>query len=115
MMNISDRITTMKPYLGGAAVGAVAAIAISFSTGWVVTATNMQDQVAAAKINAFAQTCEQNAAAFWTGEGNELAALNGWRNDDRKALAERFSASLSADKNLHQAIQSRCDKLLRPA
>lgn len=113
-MNISDRIATLKPYLGGAVVGAVAVIAVGFSADWLVTTGTMQEQVSKARVNAFAQICEREAAAHWKNQGKEMAALDGWRNEERTALAKKFSVDLSADKTLDEAIQDRCDSLLEP-
>lgn len=113
-MNVSDRITTLKPYIVGGVVGAVAVIAVGFSADWLVTTGTMHDQVSQARIDAFAQICEQDATAHWKNQGKEMAALDGWRNEARTALAEQFSANLSTDKSLDKAIQSRCDSLLEP-
>lgn len=114
-MNISERVTALKPYITGAVIGGVATIAVGFGAGWVVTSDTMDEAVSQAQVSAYAQVCEQNATAHWTSQGNELASLDGWRNEDRKALAEQFSANLSPDKAAQSAILNRCSSLLDPA
>jgi hypothetical protein len=114
-MLFSDRLTAVKPYAIGTALGAVVALVIGFSADLIVTTTTLDDQVQSARVDAFAEVCERRAAAHWTGQGKDLADLDGWSNDDREALAKQFTDGLSSDAGLDGAIQDRCAGLLEPA
>lgn len=114
-MNISERIAVAKPVVIGGVVGAVAALTVGFSANLLVSTSTMDENVAQARIEAFAQLCEQNARAHWQSQGKELAALDGWRNDEREALADEFAKGLTSDASLNKGIADRCDDLLQPA
>jgi hypothetical protein len=113
-MLFSDRMAAVKPYAIGTGLGAVAALMIGFSADLMVTTGTAQAQADRARIDAFAQVCEQQAARHWTAEGKDLADLDGWRNDQRENLAKRFTAGLSTEARLDGDIQDQCESLLKP-
>ncbi|RDD62450.1 hypothetical protein [Ferruginivarius sediminum] len=114
-MNISDRISAAKPFVIGGVVGAVAALIVGFSGNMLVSTGTMEEKVTQARIEAFSQICDRNARAHWQSQGKEIAALDGWRNDEREALAEKFAKDLSSDTSLSRGIVDRCEDLLRAA
>lgn len=114
-MNISEKITAAKPVLIGGVIGAVAALTVAYSANLVVSTSTMNERVTEAQVQAYGELCEQNARAHWLSEGNELAALDGWRNEARTALAQQFAEGMTEDASLNDGIADRCDNLLQPA
>ncbi len=114
-MNMNDTLTSLKPYAVGAVLGAIGLAVVGFSSGYIVTAETMKENVTTAQVNALAQVCRRDAAAHWKGEGNVMAALKGWTNQDRAGLSEQFSADLSDNDGLRASIEDRCSELLEPA
>lgn len=110
---IKTRITMAKPYIVGAVIGAVATVIIEFNAGWVVTVGTHKQELAQASVSAMATVCAQQAGVHWTTEGNEMSALDGWSNDERDALAERFTPQLNDVKT--DAITRLCGRMLRQA
>ena len=111
-MNIKENIETAKPFVIGGVVGAVAALAIAFAGGFVVTSSTMNDTVRDARVMALAQVCQGVATEHWLAEGNSADGLSGWRNEARTALAERFVPT-TADAELRADISNACGRLLR--
>lgn len=110
---IQTRFATIKPYLIGAVVGGVAMIITSLNAGWVVGAGSHGDALAEARINAVASVCAQQANAQWLSDGRDASALEGWSNDERKALAERFTPQMQDIQG--SKITRMCSRILRPA
>lgn len=111
-MNIKDNIETAKPFVIGGVVGAVAALAIAFAGGFVVTTNAMNDTVREARIMTLAQVCQGVATEHWLAEGNTAEGLSGWRNEERTLLAEQFVPAI-ADEDLRGDISNTCGRLLR--
>lgn len=110
---VKARITAGKPYLIGGVLGAIALLVIEFNAGWVVTAGTHTDELAKARLEAVATVCAVQASQHWIAEGNETAALEGWSNDKRDQLAERFTPHLE---NIRATEIARlCGRMLKPA
>lgn len=114
-MAIKDTYGRLKPYLAGAAIGAVAAVVIGFGSGWVVQASTMERNVHEAKVAVLAEVCQSNAVQHWRDQGREMTALRGWRNEERKQLATQFAPSLADSEAIREAVVDSCDRLLRAA
>lgn len=89
------RLVKAKPYIVGGAIGAVATVVVQFNAGWVVTTGTHEEGLAEARISAMANVCAQQAGAYWLGEGRMMTSLEGWSNDERDTLAQRFTPQLS--------------------
>lgn len=110
---MQKRFATIKPYLIGAVVGGIVMIVVSLKAGWVVGAGGHHSAVIDARLDVVATVCAQQANAQWLADGNEASGLEGWSNEDRKALAERFTPELE---NIESAdITRMCNRILRPA
>lgn len=107
------KFATAKPYIGGAIIGAIVTVIIEFSNGWVVSAGTHAQEIAEARINAVASVCAQQARKYWTTQGNEMAALDGWTNDKRETLAKRFTPTL--EKVEESSVSDLCGEMLNPA
>lgn len=110
---MQTRFATIKPYLIGAVVGGLAMIIVSLKAGWVVGAGSHGSALAEARINAVAAVCAQQAHAQWLSDGNDMSALAGWSNDERKALAERFTPQMQDIQS--SKVTRMCNRILRPA
>jgi hypothetical protein len=114
-MNIGEYVTTIKPYAGGAVIGAVGLAIVAFSADWVVTKGTMQENVKNAKISTLAQVCERTAENNWKKQGRKLSELEGWDNDQRQELAKQFAPAVIESGEIREDIIDQCDDLLRPA
>lgn len=110
---LKTRITASKPYLIGGVLGAVALLIIEFNAGWVVAAGTHTNQLAEARLEAVATVCAMQASRYWIAEGNETAALEGWSNDKRDQLAERFTPQIKDIRT--SEITRLCGRMLKPA
>lgn len=110
--NIKSRITTGKPYILGGVIGAVAMAIVAFNAGWVVGAGTHANAITEARINAVATVCSVQARQHWMTEGNENASLEGWNNDVRDELAERFTPKMEEIRA--SKITRLCGKMLKP-
>ena len=108
-----SRIVHLGHYLVGAAIGALVAIVLSFTTGWVVQAKSVDKIVRDARVEAFAAVCVARSIAEWEKEGHELGALGGVTNEDRMALVNRFIPATEASDGLESAIATVCNNMLR--
>lgn len=107
------RFATLKPYLIGAVVGGLAMAIVGLKAGWVVGAGSHDRALTEARINAVATVCAQQANAQWLADGKETSALEGWTNEERKALARRFTPRMQDISS--SEITRMCDRILRPA
>lgn len=114
MNDTVGRRKSLKSYVIGGAVGALAVLVVGFSTGWIVTGARMQSEVQQATVAAFAQICESNALASWKQQGKSIENLGGWGNDSREALAKRFAPTLPSDATYRQKVIDSCNDMLRP-
>lgn len=114
-MTMKNKIAGLKPYLGGAAVGAVAVIVLGFGSGFVVQTSTMNENVENAKVSILAEVCQQNALVHWQEQGRETDGLRGWRNEERTQLATQFAPTLGDGESIRQAVINSCDRLLRSA
>lgn len=114
-MDIRETVGGFKPHLIGGVIGAIAVTVLGFSMDWVVSTGNMEQQVREARVNLLAQVCEVNAEAHWVDSGNELAALEGWDNEDRKNLASQFTPDIEGISAISEDVTDECDDALRPA
>lgn len=112
-MSLSERLQHLKPYATGAAVGIVTAAIVGFSADWIVMKGTMDQEVRAAKVAVLAQVCQETAGAHWKEQGNQTAALEGWRNEERTKLAEQFAPTFISN-DYRGAVVESCDRLLRP-
>lgn len=107
------RISAAKPYLIGGVLGAIALLIVQFNAGWVVAAGTHTNALAEARLEAVATVCAMQAGQHWLAEGNETTALEGWSNDSRDQLAERFTPQI---KDIRAAEITRlCGRMLKPA
>lgn len=111
-MSVSDYISKAKPYLWGGAVGIVATLVVQFGAGWVVTTETMQSQVAQAETRVLASVCANEGRTYWTSHGNEMQALEGWDNERRLDLAQRFTPEVQ--KAPLERVTDRCNERLNP-
>ncbi len=110
---MQKRFATIRPYLVGAVVGGIVIMIVSLKAGWVVGAGGHRSALNEARLEVVATVCAQQANAQWLADGNEASGLDGWSNEDRKALAEQFTPELE---NIEGAdITSLCNEILRPA
>lgn len=109
---VKAKLTASKPYLVGAVIGAIVTVIVQFNAGWVVTAGTHAQELAKARISAVATVCAQQASKYWTTEGHELSALEGWTNEQRDELAKRFTPKL--EKAQESEVADLCDDMLRP-
>jgi len=117
-MDFKDRLNALKPYVGGAVIGAIAITIVGFSADWVVTAGTLDQKVQSAKVTVLAEVCEKSAAQAWKRDGNKMAALEGWDNEEREQLAEKFAPVLADEAGKYDyrdEVVDRCDELLEPA
>lgn len=117
-MDIKDRLTALKPYAGGAIIGAIAITIVGFSADWVVTAGTLDKKVQSAKVDVLAQVCERSAAQAWQQDGNKMTALEGWDNEHREQLAKKFAPVIAPGSDTYDyrdEVVDRCDELLEPA
>lgn len=110
---MQTRFATIKPYLIGAVVGGLVMIIVSLKAGWVVGAGSHDSALAEARLNAVATVCAQQANAQWLADGKEASALEGWSNDEREALAKRFTPQVANIRG--SEITRMCNRILRPA
>ncbi len=116
-MNKADSIAAAKPYLIGAAIGAVAISIIGFSGGLVVSTGTMASEVQAARVATLSEVCAAGAKKHWLDGGNEMAALEGWDNEApaRNKLAEEFTPTVAEIDSIRGEIVEACGDALRPA
>lgn len=114
-MNIGEYVTKLKPYATGAIAGAAALAIVAFSAGWVVTHGTMNQNIEKAKVSVLAQVCERSAADHWKNQGNKLAELEGWDNDQRAKLAKQFAPTVVDAGEMREDVIDQCDELLQPA
>lgn len=107
------RIATGRPYIIGGFIGAIAISIVAFNAGWVVSAGAHTNAVQKAQLTAVATVCAMQATAFWAAEGNKEAALEGWSNDARDQLVERFTPNLEDIRA--SEIKQLCGSMLKPA
>lgn len=111
--NVKARIATGKPYIIGGIVGAFAMTLVAFNAGWVVAVGTHSNAVRKAELEAVATVCAMQARQHWLAEGNESAGLEGWTNDARDQLAERFTPHLKAVQA--DDITRLCGRMLKSA
>jgi cytochrome P450 len=113
-MTNKERLASFKPVIGGVVVGAIATLIVGFSGGWLVTTNTMADEVRSAQVAAYAEVCAANSVADWKGNGQTMAALEGWDNRDaREALAKRFMPAAAGE--LTSDIQRACERGIQSA
>ncbi len=115
-MSIGQTYERAKPWVGGALAGIAVAAVVGFSADWIYAAGTVESKVHNAKVDTLAQVCEMNAERYWTDEqGMKLAKLEGWDNDQRGKLAEKFAPSMpNPAKGLHADVVDACDEALQP-
>jgi len=115
-MRTEDVTKTLKPVLGGAVGGILVATVAAFSFNWIYTAGTLNEQVHQARVSSLAQICESNAEHYWTDEqGMKMAKLEGWGNDQRAKLANRFAPEVPNDSAYHEDVVDACGEALQPA
>lgn len=113
-MNTERILDRGKPYLLGGVLGVIAAVAIGFGAGWVVTSDTMAEEVHSARTNAYATVCATNSMESWKDQGNELGALDGYSNEERDALVKQNMPVLpSTNSNLSESIEDTCEDKIR--
>lgn len=112
---IGDIMSRVKPYLVGGLGGAVAITIIGFSADWVVATGTMERQVQEARVAALAEVCEVNAEKHWADTGKKVAALEGYNNEEREKLAERFTPHIKDFEQISEDVTDHCEEALRPA
>lgn len=114
--NVKARIATGRPYIIGGFIGAVAVTVVAFNSGWVVGAGTHTNAVQRAQLEAVATVCAIQANQHWLAEGNQTASLEGWSNDARDQLAERFTPQLEEIAGLKASEITRlCGRMLKSA
>jgi hypothetical protein len=115
-MSIGNTIEKAKPYVGGALGGIAVAAVVGFSADWIYAAGTVETKVHNARVDALSEICETNAEQYWTKKKDmKLAKLEGWDNDKREKLADKFAPSLPKDAGYHSDVVSACDDALKPA
>lgn len=110
---VKTKITAGKPYIVGGVLGAIVMLIVEFNAGWVVAAGTHTNELAKARLNAVASVCAVQASNHWIAEGYETAALDGWSNEDRDQLAERFTPQVEDIRTAE--ITRLCGRMLKPA
>jgi len=114
-MSIGDTIEKAKPYVGGALGGIAVAAVVGFSADWIYAAGTVETKVQNARVGALSEICEMNAEQYWTKKKDmKLAKLEGWNNDKREKLADKFAPSVPKDADYHSDVVNACDDALRP-
>lgn len=111
-MSVKQGLQKARPWLWGGAIGIVATLIVEFAAGWVVTTQTMQEKVAEAEVRVLANVCADRGRSYWTAQGHEIKALEGWDNQQREQIAERFTPEL--EKVDLQRVTSRCGQILNP-
>lgn len=114
MANFSDKWATLKPYVIGAVIGAVAVPVIGIWRGDLVTAGTHSSQVTTATVEAQAAICEALARLRHESEGGaSLAGTQG--RQAREALAGEF-AVMPGQTEANDAVRRACaNRLARAA
>lgn len=86
---------------------------VAFNAGWVMAIGTHTNAVQKAQVEAVATVCAIQARQHWLAEGNESAALDGWSNDARDQLAERFTPQLKEVRA--SDITRQCGRMLKSA
>jgi hypothetical protein len=114
--NVKARIATGRPYIIGGVIGAVAISVVAFNAGWVVAIGTHTNAVQQGQLEAVATVCAAQANQYWLAEGNKTASLEGWSNDARDQLAERFTPRLEEIAGLKTSEITRlCGRMLKSA
>lgn len=109
MATFGDKWTTVKPYVVGLVIGAVAVPVIGIWRGDLVTAGTHSTQLTTATVDAQAAICEALAREHHAAEGG--VSLAGHQNRQaREALAREFSilpGQAAADEAVRRACTNR--------
>lgn len=112
-MNISERMTALKPYIAGFVVGLIAAPAIAFGAGWVTTTRASVAAVESARIATLASVCSATATSLAAAGNMDLAKLRGYSNrEQRDRLVESAMAELAVPPELLGRVTSGCSRTL---
>lgn len=111
-MSLTEHVRRAKPYVWGGVVGIVATLIVEFGAGWVVTTDTMREQVAQAETRVLASVCANEGRTFWTSQGREMEALDGWDNEKRARIANRFTPDI--EKVALNRVTERCGNMLNP-
>lgn len=111
-MSLTQHIRSAKPYVWGGVIGIVATLIVEFSAGWVVTTDTMREKVAAAETRVLASVCANEGRTYWTSQGRQMQALDGWDNEKRASIADRFTPEV--EKVPLNRVTQRCGDKLNP-
>jgi hypothetical protein len=112
-MELKNMSSGFKGFLGGVVGGLLLALVIGFGFDLVVTEAKLALEKHDAKVVALAEACEKKAVNHWQDQGKALAELEGFTNEDRKLLAQRFSVNIDGDERVMRQIVEACDDALR--
>ena len=112
-MALKNNLGAVKPFIGGTVAGLLLALVIGFGFDLVVTEAKLALEKQDAKVAALAEACEKKAVNDWREQGKALAELDGFTNEDRKLLAQRYAVNIENDDRVLRQIVEACDDALR--
>lgn len=105
---------TLKGFLGGTVIGAIAIAIVGFNAGWIVTTDAMNRNVEEASVNVQASICAAGAMAHLTAT-NDTVDLEGYRSEAsnaREVLAKEFAVALPGQDQASSEVITACGRML---
>ena len=105
---------TLKGFLGGVVIGAIALAIVSFTAGWVVTTNVMNQNIEEASVNVQASICAAGAMAHLTAT-NDTVDLEGYRSEAsnaREKLAKEFAIAMPGHDQASNEVITACGRML---
>lgn len=113
MATFYDKWTTVKPYVVGMVIGAVAVPVIGIWRGDLVTAGTHSSQVTTAAVEAKATICEALARDQHAADGG-VSLVGNQNRQAREALARQF-AVMPGQNSVDEAVRRACTTRLARA